>query len=1166
MSSPAETRKPLPDAEQRIAALNLDRNVLVMAPAGSGKTGLLVSRMLLALARCEQPEQVVAITFTNKAAAEIRFRLLELLQAAERGEPGEHMPAAYEAARELLEHDRRRGWNLLDQPDRLRALTIDSFNAQLAGRQPLLSRLGGPVRVAEDARELYSEAVMRLFAELEDDELPAADRDAIALVLRLAGNRIDRLIGPLSELLARREQWLSPVVSYEQASWDEAEAALLSRFVEQGLGDFHRLLGETSGCELVALLREGASQHELLRWAETLDRWPPPEIAHLPTFRQLIELLMTKDGRLRSAGGINVKSGFVAKQAYTQRMKQLLESLAGDEALEAACQRLRKLPHPHYPPTLKEFQRALLRCLRRLSAHLLTVFGERGETDFSEIARSALIALEASDEGVGEGLLWADRHIRHLLVDEMQDTSESQVQLLLRLTAAWEDGDGRSLFLVGDPQQSIYAFRKAEVRLFLQLWGERRLGRLPLSCLRLSANFRSSAAVVDWFNEALSAVFPKTADAERGIVPFAPSEAQRPAADGRVDIAAFGADEGAIAAEAAAEQAERLVASGASVVVLGRARTHLAPVIRALRARGLSPACQDIDPLATQPAVRDLIALARALWHPADRLHWALLLRAPFVGMSWADLVAISAGRTRWSWPERIEAALKPVETVALAENLEAGETGDLFTAPQAVAEPAAALTLSSEGRARLQGLQDALSASAANPGLRLKLADRTEAVWHALGGAACVNADGLADVQAALRLLRRQAAGDGIADVAALDRSLAQLYAEPRAGQVQVMTVHKAKGLEFDHVLLVGCERKPRAEDKPLWHLRSWRAGEGGHERDGHLLVPRPPESFDETDPAHALYDWMHRQHVAERRNEALRLLYVAVTRAKRSLTLYACADVGPKGPEFAAESFAGLLRARFAPAFEGRAAIAVQARAVADALSPPPRSPRLPLAWSPPADADDALVYRPQERRTLKPSEGVLNAAEDKREERVAAPGDLYAQLVGTLYHEALERIAGEGFAAWNDGGRSRRGALASGFRRLGLPEPQVETAVDRVLELVRRTLASPRGRWLLGPKPWARNEYHLAGYQGGQWVAAVIDRCFEDEDGTLWIIDYKTAARPIETAQVAAYVAEGVERYRSQLRAYFGLLRELRPGKILRTGLYFAEADRFEEITLG
>ncbi|MBZ1386830.1 hypothetical protein, partial [Escherichia coli] len=95
-----------------------------------------------------------------------------------------------------------------------------------------------------------------------------------------------------------------------------------------------------------------------------------------------------------------------------------------------------------------------------------------------------------------------------------------------------------------------------------------------------------------------------------------------------------------------------------------------------------------------------------------------------------------------------------------------------------------------------------------------------------------------------------------------------------------------------------------------------SWQAGEGRHDRDGHLLVPRPPESFDETDPAHALYDWLHRQHVAERRNEALRLLYVAVTRAKRSLTLYACADVGPKGPEFAAESFAGLLRARFAPA----------------------------------------------------------------------------------------------------------------------------------------------------------------------------------------------------------------------------------------------------------
>ncbi|MGV2480132.1 UNVERIFIED_CONTAM: UvrD-helicase domain-containing protein, partial [Salmonella enterica subsp. enterica serovar Weltevreden] len=121
----------------------------------------------------------------------------------------------------------------------------------------------------------------------------------------------------------------------------------------------------------------------------------------------------------------------------------------------------------------------------------------------------------------------ADARIRHLLVDEMQDTSEGQLELLRQLTQDWQAGDGRSLFLVGDPQQSIYAFRKAEVRLFLELWESRRLGTLALTPLRLNANFRCDAALVGWFNAAFTRIFPPRADTERGIVPFSPSVALR---------------------------------------------------------------------------------------------------------------------------------------------------------------------------------------------------------------------------------------------------------------------------------------------------------------------------------------------------------------------------------------------------------------------------------------------------------------------------------------------------------------------------------------------------------------------------------------------------------------------------------------------------------------
>lgn len=1117
----------LPDAAARTAALNLEHHVLVMAPAGSGKTGLLVQRMLRALATVEEPEQVVAITFTNKAAAQIRNRVLEALRAALHGPAPDdaHGAESHAAATRLLAHDRARGWHLLDAPARLRATTIDSFNAQLATQLPLSSGLGGPVRIAEDAWPLYAEAVTRLFAELEDRQLASEDRDALQVLLRLADNRIDRLLPRLADMLARREQWLPRLLRASDEAWESAESELLHQMIESSLLDLQGVLGDTRCTELVLIAHEAAQQHELFAWATELEAWPDATADALPQWRQLIGLLLTNSGGLRKKGGISISSGFLKGQAYTARMKELCDGWDGDSRLEAAAVAVRKLPHADYPESLRHLKRALLRVMRRLAAHLRVIFGERGETDFQQIAQSALAALRPpGDEGAayGEALFASDRRIRHLLVDEMQDTSEAQIDLLLQLTEGWQPGDGHSLFLVGDPQQSIYAFRKAEVRLFLDLWREQQLGELPLRCLALSANFRSLPAVVDWFNAAFERIFPPREDADIGLVPFSPSVPQRDAAAGGVAILGFAREQGAAAALRIAADAAQLIQSG-SVAVLGRTRGVLAPVIRALRARGLSPACQDIDALAALPAVRDYVATARALWHPADRLSWTQLLRAPFVGLSWAELLVLSRGQHDRPWPERLR---ERADDAALGE----------------------------AGRARVARLLAALQACARDATLRTHLADRTEALWQALGGPGCIDRDELDDLRATQGLLRQHTRGSGITDLEALQRGLDQLYAAPRAGQIQVMTVHKAKGLEFDHVLLVGTHKGPRSEDKPLWHLRALRGTE--------LLVPQPPQTLAEDDPAHRLYDWVHEQHVAERRAETLRLLYVAVTRAQRSLRLYACADTDDTGlPKFAAHSFARLLEPVIAPQWSACAQSA-DGEAAAEREASVPRAPRLPLDYR--FEPALAGLYRPLETRTLKPSEAVLDAQDNKLQWRAEdiAPGDMYAQLVGTLYHETLEKIAQDGLAAWSDRGRSRRDSLAAGFRRMGLPAPQVDAAVSRVLELVARTLDSDRGRWILETKRWSRNEYHLAAYLDDRWVSAVIDRCFEDADGTLWIIDYKAAARPVEPPMLDAYVAQAAQRYASQLAVYVRLLGGLMPGRTIRAALYFAETAQLLE----
>ncbi|MGH8518222.1 MAG: UvrD-helicase domain-containing protein, partial [Panacagrimonas sp.] len=661
--------------------------------------------LLRALAVVEVPEQIVAITFTNKAAAEIGARVLEVLRTAQAGVAAQdpHEQALLMSARAVLDRDASLDWQLLAQPSRLNAQTIDAFCAHIGAQLPLLSGLGGGVSIAEDARGLYLDAIARLFEEIEDASVPAADREALARVLRLSGNRLDRLVDPLSTMLARREQWMGAAVATDE-DWSAQDALALASLIEPALEAFDACFTDADRRVLVDLLREGSGHAEPLAWATDLTAWPDADAAGLAVVRRIVETLLTSDEKLRKPGGVNRNTGFLPKLAYTLAFKSLLESRQGDDSLVRALRGVLAVPDFALPEELRSLRAAWLRVLRRLAAHLRVAFAEAQQADFPQLAQSALQALRPGG-GVGEALLAADRSIRHLLVDEMQDTSDTQLRLLESLTAAWTPGDGRSLFLVGDPQQSIYAFRKAEVRLFLRLWEEQRLGTLALTRLRLTANFRSQPAVVEWFNQAFDRIFPRITDSLRGAVPFSASVALRDVdGEGGIEVAVH-ADVDA-EANAVAEEAARRLSPGRTVAVLARARSHLQPIIRALRDRGLVPACQDIDPLAALPDVRDVFALARALWHPEDRLAWTVLLRAPFVGLSWTQLEMLSRGRMRTSWPERIAAAL--------AE----GQLDD-------------------DGLQRLRRLQDALDSTAAQRALRAELADRTEAVWTRLGGPA---------------------------------------------------------------------------------------------------------------------------------------------------------------------------------------------------------------------------------------------------------------------------------------------------------------------------------------------------------------------------------------------------------------------------------------------
>ena len=196
------------DLAARSTALDPQRSFIVQAPAGSGKTGLLVYRLLTLLATVDQPQQVLAITFTRKATAEMRERLLFLMHAAEAGRVSDDAfeQQGIDLAKKVLERDAQKGWNLLNTPHQLQLLTIDSFCAKLTASMPWLSRLGDRPRTTDQADTHYSAAVESLLNELlNDDSIISGSLKTVLLELDFNYNKARQLF---SSMLSKRDQWL----------------------------------------------------------------------------------------------------------------------------------------------------------------------------------------------------------------------------------------------------------------------------------------------------------------------------------------------------------------------------------------------------------------------------------------------------------------------------------------------------------------------------------------------------------------------------------------------------------------------------------------------------------------------------------------------------------------------------------------------------------------------------------------------------------------------------------------------------------------------------------------------------------------------------------------------------------------------------------------------
>jgi ATP-dependent exoDNAse (exonuclease V) beta subunit len=1100
------------DSAVRALAVDPARSFLIQAPAGSGKTELLTDRILALLATVSRPEEIVAITFTRKAAAEMHTRVLTKLQAGlGLCPPEEYKRRSWELARKAMDRDNEMGWNLLQYPARLSIRTIDSFCTYLVRSMPWLSSLGGLPAIAENAGEHYlaaakatlamadeNESVARLIAHL-DVNIPAAQELLAGMLasrdhwlpLLSDGGDIDRLLGNLDSAI---EADLRQLAAAMPLGW----AALLA----PSLARAANVLADGGGDPDLCVLRDWTGE-PLGTDVYCLGQW-----------QALARALLTGTNTLRRT--VTIRQGFEAKSAYKEDFLGWLKSVPEAEPWVAALADIKTAPREGYTGEQQEILRVLTEVLWLAAAQLNLRFTETAEVDFTEISRRALQALGPADEP-SDLLLALDTLFKHILVDEFQDTSQSQIELLERLTSGWMRGDGRTLFLVGDPMQSIYRFRKAEVGLFLRV-KEHGLGEVSLTPLELTDNFRSQAGLVEWVNKTCLPIFPKEDDPGLGAIKYTRSAAFNPGVDGPSvelhpvwtckanqddDAAAHAATAESIAIQLAKEALSRRPDSDHPVAILVRARTHLDSIVHRLAQENIACRAVELVSLQQRQVVVDLAQLARALSHPADRLAWLCVLRSPLCGLSLDDLHVLCGADLHSTIPALLAGWVRQHDAAAGATD---DQTRRLLHAASV--------------------LLDQSNASGTIP-----FAAWLASCWQRLGGAAVYSsASDTADAEQLLRLIERLAPYGNL-DPVELDECLEKLYAAPSGSgpAVEVMTIHKSKGMEFDTVILAGLHRRPKADTAPLMRFE-YSGGEL-------LLGPIKHKVSEDHDPVSVYLANRDRKRAAY---EADRLLYVALTRAREQLHLIGLVELddggGIKKP--ASASLLGRLWEHM----------------------PAPQPPELDEVGTR-GIGDVSVSQAPERLLVRRPASSLPDVVSVSAPRGQGSPwhwrsGAVPDAIIGTVAHAWLERIGKEGLERWPAARIDEcLPVFCRQLSRAGLAATEIDAAAQVLRETLVATLDSPKGKWLL----WAaraHREWALLDISGR---VSVIDLAISQEQDWL-VVDYKTGV-PRAGEPVDVFAARMRERYREQIERYCGHVSAL-DGRPARGALYFPRADVWVE----
>jgi ATP-dependent exoDNAse (exonuclease V) beta subunit len=735
--------------------------------------------------------------------------------------------------------------------------------------------------------------------------------------------------------------------------------------------------------------------------------------------------------------------------------------------------------------------------------------------------------------------------------------------LIQLLTQGW-DGHSQTVFLVGDPKQSIYLFRQARVERFIRTMRQRRLGDLELGTLRLTANFRSQSKLVHSFNAEFSQLFPQDGEDSPEEAPYVEVEPVRGSADGTVQSFTWHAQvapSNSITEERRrsrrrlarheALQIRRIIEGWSrrplsegrekpwQIAVLVRNRAHLTEIVSELkRNRDTGPVpfrAIDIEPLDERPEILDLFALTRSLLHPADRVSWLAVLRAPWCGLELADLQNL-VGEDRSADPENT------IEELILKRGQE----------------------LSEDGCERLARIWPVLQA-AIKQHSQLPLAEWVERTWRSLGGDAYLSKEQKTNVQKYFELLDDMEKQRSF-DLAQLRLRIKSLYAESPAitGAVDLMTIHGSKGLEWDVVLVPGLERRSRANRN---RLLLWSEMPSQDEQAAQVLLAPIAGKGHESE---ALNLWLNRIQRSREDAENRRLFYVACTRAREELHLFASPEQNQNGE---IRQNAGSLLQSVWPIAE-KHFVNVQAD------SKPLIAPVVVMP-----SADNSLILPGLAAETDEPQKAILqrlplgfiplkrfSSTRASSEMKLKSTrfrgfdrpeGSFEARALGNTIHLFLERIAeqlAKGMSAQTllheiENWQPRITAV---LRSTGLSPRVIPSRRDEVLLALRNVLQDPEGLWILSATAEAFNEHPLRMWKEER-ISVRFDRTFRggaeplsSGDGYLWIIDYKTTRQM--KMDKAEFFAKEQEKYAQQMMAYAHIMLSMVDREKIRLGLYY------------